>query len=383
MPKVFISHSSDQKSNETSRKIAELLNRDGAEVWIDYARIRGGETLPEKIGEAIEWCDTLVMIWSKTASKSTWVKEEWTATFTLKKTIIPCILDETELPTLLKNRLYINFQNIDTGYNQLCKALNLEMIPEIARVSSSFDLKLIVRDAVKFVFPKWSIHPHFPDGLYIAEVEDMSKKKFFVTTIYIDPKKAINFSSEQVEESNAFSKDMGYPLLVASNTKGLTAKAEEKSDESKAIILLGSNLSDFIQQFKDIANIERKESKSRPFVIISYIEIENRYQLRNIGDSPAFKVKIDDVSIIEEKDFKLSYIFQEIDIIPPNEEKEVQVLFQDSSGLREPGTFEMGALLSRSAVRTHNLLIKYTDMNNKMFHTQGKWGKGGIIISHP
>ena len=45
MPKVFISHS--WIDNDISRKIAHDLKRDGAEIWIDYARISGGESLPE------------------------------------------------------------------------------------------------------------------------------------------------------------------------------------------------------------------------------------------------------------------------------------------------------------------------------------------------
>jgi predicted nucleotide-binding protein len=47
MPKVFISHSSED--NEVARKLAEYLRKDSAEVWIDYARIEGGESLPEVI----------------------------------------------------------------------------------------------------------------------------------------------------------------------------------------------------------------------------------------------------------------------------------------------------------------------------------------------
>ncbi|MBD3339990.1 MAG: TIR domain-containing protein, partial [Candidatus Lokiarchaeota archaeon] len=52
MSKVFISHS--WEDNEISRKIAENLKRDGAEIWIDYARIHGGDSLPARISEALE-----------------------------------------------------------------------------------------------------------------------------------------------------------------------------------------------------------------------------------------------------------------------------------------------------------------------------------------
>ena len=60
MPKIFISHS--WEDNEVSKKLAEYLERDGAEVWIDYKRISGGDSLPVIIGDAIEWCDVVVLI---------------------------------------------------------------------------------------------------------------------------------------------------------------------------------------------------------------------------------------------------------------------------------------------------------------------------------
>lgn len=128
MPKVFISHSWDD--NDISRKIAHDLKRDGAEIWIDYARISGGESLPERISEALEWCDTLVLVWSKSAATSKWVKKEWTSAIYLDKTIIPCLLDDTKLPAILSSLLYINFENVDAGYNELCRTLRLTTFEE-------------------------------------------------------------------------------------------------------------------------------------------------------------------------------------------------------------------------------------------------------------
>jgi len=80
MPKIFISHS--WEDNDISRKLAEYLKRDGADIWIDYARISGGDSLPEIIGDAIEWCDIMVLVWSKSAASSYFVKLEWTCALT-------------------------------------------------------------------------------------------------------------------------------------------------------------------------------------------------------------------------------------------------------------------------------------------------------------
>ncbi len=124
MAKVFISHS--WKDNDTAKNIARYLKQDGAEVWIDHRRISGGDSLPDRIGNALKWCDTLVLVWSKSAESSKWVNKEWKAALSLDKKIVPCLLDDTEIPILLCDILYIDFKNFSKGYKELLRALDLE-----------------------------------------------------------------------------------------------------------------------------------------------------------------------------------------------------------------------------------------------------------------
>lgn len=128
IPRIFISHS--WEDNYIARKIDYRLKRDGAETWIDNTNINGGDILAKKIGKALKWCDTLVLLWSETASKSDWVEEEWTNALALRKKIIPCILDGTETPPMLSSRVYIDFSTFETGYKNLCRTLKLkELVP--------------------------------------------------------------------------------------------------------------------------------------------------------------------------------------------------------------------------------------------------------------
>ena len=129
MPKVFISHS--WEDSDIARKIAEYIKRDGANVWIDYDRITGGESLPDRISEALEWCDTLVLVWSQSVASSYYVKLEWQSALDLKKRIIQCLIDDARRPAILRGFLYIDFQNFNQGYKELCRALGLKMV-EIA-----------------------------------------------------------------------------------------------------------------------------------------------------------------------------------------------------------------------------------------------------------
>lgn len=123
MSKVFISHA--WEDSEISKKLAEYLRRDGAEVWIDTSRISGGDNLPEVIGKGIEWCDIFILIWSKSAKISSYVKAEWSCAFNIDKRIIPCLVEKEKLPVLLSHLLYIDIGNFEQGYYNLSKALNL------------------------------------------------------------------------------------------------------------------------------------------------------------------------------------------------------------------------------------------------------------------
>lgn len=126
MPKIFISHS--WEDNEISRKLTDNLRRDGVEVWIDYERIESGDSLPRRISEALEWCDTLILLWSKTAANSYYVNLEWENALDLKKKILPCLIDNAKRPAILHNLLFIDFNNFEQGYSKLTQALQVKQI---------------------------------------------------------------------------------------------------------------------------------------------------------------------------------------------------------------------------------------------------------------
>jgi hypothetical protein len=71
------------------------------DVWRDQHSIYGGPQWPKEIGEAIADCDAVLLLWSSDSAASHFVEFEWTTALALKKTIIPCLLDETKLPPAL------------------------------------------------------------------------------------------------------------------------------------------------------------------------------------------------------------------------------------------------------------------------------------------
>jgi hypothetical protein len=124
-PKIFISYA--WKNQPIAKSLQSDLKRDGVEVFVDYEKITGGDSLPERISAALDWCNTLILLWSADSAESYYVRQEWTSAFHLQKRIIVCVLDGTKLPALLSGNLYLNFTPYETGYDQLCRSLGVEL----------------------------------------------------------------------------------------------------------------------------------------------------------------------------------------------------------------------------------------------------------------
>ncbi len=163
-PKIFISHAWEDKA--LVRRLEAELKAAGVETWVDHSGVRGGDNLPERISEALAWCDTVLLIWSEAASQSHWVKLEWTNALALRKTIIPCLVSQAQLPALLANVLYVDCRDFEKGFAQLRQALRLDQpatksepiptsttkerridaaVPSVAEVGRAIDLRVQVR----------------------------------------------------------------------------------------------------------------------------------------------------------------------------------------------------------------------------------------------
>jgi hypothetical protein len=93
MTRIFISYSSqDAAFADTYYRI--LLQRDH-EVWMDRAELKGGQEWVHIIQDRIRWSDAMIVLWSANALRSTWVEMEMTYAHTLKKKIIPVLIDDT------------------------------------------------------------------------------------------------------------------------------------------------------------------------------------------------------------------------------------------------------------------------------------------------
>lgn len=101
MPTVFLSYSrADLPLIEQLE--AQLTVHPDISIWRDQDKIYGGQKWPKVLGAAIADQDVFFLAWSKNSSASHFVEFEWCTAIALKKTIVPCLLDETPLAPSLR-----------------------------------------------------------------------------------------------------------------------------------------------------------------------------------------------------------------------------------------------------------------------------------------
>ena len=95
MSDIFISYASEDKGRVQA--LARALERKGWSVWWDR-RIPAGKSFDEVIHEALKTARSVVVVWTKTSVKSTWVKNE--SRSGLRRNILfpVMLLEEVEIP---------------------------------------------------------------------------------------------------------------------------------------------------------------------------------------------------------------------------------------------------------------------------------------------
>lgn len=101
MPTVFLSYSREDLPHIEQLE-AQLKTHPDISIWRDQEKIYGGQKWPKVLGEAIADQDVVLLAWSKNSATSHFVEFEWTTAIALKKTIVPCLLDNTPLPPSLR-----------------------------------------------------------------------------------------------------------------------------------------------------------------------------------------------------------------------------------------------------------------------------------------
>src|SRR5271157_1711622 len=127
MPKVFLSYThSDRRFVD---KIAKDLIRTGIDVFLDKQEILPGDSIVDKIDEALGTSDFLLVAISHQSVKSKWVRHELNSALMRELdrkliTVIPLRVDDADVPSVLLDRKYLDFRhNYRQSFNELVAAL--------------------------------------------------------------------------------------------------------------------------------------------------------------------------------------------------------------------------------------------------------------------
>ena len=115
MAQIFISYS--RKDIGFVRKLAGDLEKAGYDVWWDLTDLRGGDDWLRVIPSAIEKSEHFIVVLSPNSAVSDWVKKEYTQALSLRRKIIPLMLERSSVPFALNTINYVDFTSDDYAAN--------------------------------------------------------------------------------------------------------------------------------------------------------------------------------------------------------------------------------------------------------------------------
>lgn len=124
---LFLSHTSEDKP--FVRKLRQDLIAHGVcDVWLDEAELFVGDSLTNKISEALSKTKYVGVVLSPRSIKSSWVEKELEAAMTREIStgevvVLPMLYEKCDLPTFLKGKLYADFTSQEKYQESLEKIL--------------------------------------------------------------------------------------------------------------------------------------------------------------------------------------------------------------------------------------------------------------------
>jgi len=124
---VFISY--NHKDEAFVQKLSNELIKKNVPVWLDKMQMRLGDSITDSVQNAMEKASFVCMVLSKNSLQSKWVKREIEASLVReledeKLSILPLVIDDSELPLFLRDKLYADFRkDFDSGVKMILEAV--------------------------------------------------------------------------------------------------------------------------------------------------------------------------------------------------------------------------------------------------------------------
>lgn len=125
---AFICHASEDKP--FARELAAAMKRFGADVWFDEWEIRVGDSIVQKISDALCNVSHLVVVLSRNSIEKPWVQKELSSALMLQLSkqhirVLPLRLDDSPIPAILADVKYADARSgIEKAIEQLRHALS-------------------------------------------------------------------------------------------------------------------------------------------------------------------------------------------------------------------------------------------------------------------
>jgi len=156
---IFISYSRADSNFATS--LAHQLVKRRANVWIDQWELHVGDSLTQKIQDAIEGASALLVILSKASVESEWCKKELSSGLIReldekRVIVLPVLMEDCKIPMFLRDKLYADFRtDFDKGLRDVMEA--------VARITSDS----LTRTETPDWYCDWAVDWVMKDGRFV------------------------------------------------------------------------------------------------------------------------------------------------------------------------------------------------------------------------
>ncbi len=174
---VFISYS--HQDSDFATELAAQLVKHRAKVWIDQWELHVGDSLIDRVQNALQGASALIVILSKASINSEWCKKELSSGLLReleekRVVVLPALIEDCEIPLFLRGKMYADFRtDFDKGLRDTLEA--------ISRVTSE--------GLGRYESPEWTIdwsvdHGYLDDvfSMQITVVEQAEDQPYSVLT---------------------------------------------------------------------------------------------------------------------------------------------------------------------------------------------------------
>jgi hypothetical protein len=127
--KIFLSYA--HEDGDVADLVVKALEKIGLAPWIDRTEVKAGDSFVARMNQGLTRASYVILLVSRASLASRWVSREWMSALAGDETVLlPILLEDCELPPLLRDIVYIDLRSgIDLGLARLRSFFEKERSP--------------------------------------------------------------------------------------------------------------------------------------------------------------------------------------------------------------------------------------------------------------